>query len=68
MKTPVVILALLLSSTLAFVESSATEINYLIDSVGRDGCGLVRATSGEPYQIKSQGEQAQLAGEWFDAS
>lgn len=33
---------LLLSSTPVFAQSSEQEINHLINSVGKEGCGLVR--------------------------
>ncbi len=51
---------LFLASTMALANSENKEISYLIDSLGRDGCGLVR----NKRRFSTHSARAHLQSKW----
>jgi len=60
MKTLITVFAIFLSSAAIAAESTEREIQFLIDSVGRDGCGFIRNSR----RLSTHSARAHLQSKW----
>ena len=60
MKTILLVISLALSSTAVLAQSADREIQFLIDSVGREGCGFIRNSR----RLSTHSARAHLQSKW----